>query len=103
MPTIAINIGTRTIDKMLPQQHREVTEEEAAIYERLLPTEIKIVRIEPAVRELTGEIIQQEIQPVPVPQIQEEVVEEQVVTPTEVVEPQAPLTIDEIFSENGEV
>ena len=41
---IAINVGQRLIDKLAPQEHREVTEEQAKIYERLLPREIKIIR-----------------------------------------------------------
>lgn len=41
---IAINVGQRLIDKLAPQEHREITEEQAKIYERLLPREIKIIR-----------------------------------------------------------
>lgn len=105
MPIIAINIGTRVIDRLLPQQHKEVTEEEAQVYERILPNEIKIVRVEPAVQEMAGQIVEQTIETVEPPQIQEEKEEEVVV---EQVEPtsstvednaQPPLTIDEIFGE----
>ena len=41
---IAINVGQRLIDKLAPQEHREITEEQAKVYERLLPREIKIIR-----------------------------------------------------------
>lgn len=41
---IAINVGQRLIDKLAPQEHREVTEEQAQVYEKLLPNEIKIIR-----------------------------------------------------------
>jgi len=104
MPIIAINIGTRVIDRLLPQQHREVTEEEAQVYERVLPNEIKIVRVEPAVQELAGQIIEQTIETVEPPQIQEEkeeeVVEQVEFTPSTVEDNAQPsLTIDEIFGE----
>lgn len=41
---IAINMGKRIIDGILPQQHKEIDENQAAIYEKLLPREIKIIR-----------------------------------------------------------
>lgn len=104
MPIIAINIGTRVIDRLLPQQHKEVTEEEAQVYERILPNEIKIVRVEPAVQEMAGQIVEQTIETVEPPQIQEEKEEgvvEQVEPTSSTVEDNAqpPLTIDEIFGE----
>lgn len=41
---IAINVGQRLIDRLAPQEHREITEEQAQVYEKLLPNEIKIIR-----------------------------------------------------------
>ena len=93
---IAINLSNRVIDKMLPQQHREVTEKEAAAYKRLLPTEIKIVEIQPTTQELVGEITHQEVQPVKIPQIIEE---EQVVHPIEEADSQASFNV-EVTSES---
>lgn len=41
---IAINMGKRIIDGLKPQEHREVDENQAKVYEKLLPREIKIIR-----------------------------------------------------------
>ena len=43
MTIIAINMSDRIIDKIAPQEHREITEQQAEIYRRVLPKEIKIV------------------------------------------------------------
>lgn len=43
MTIIAINMSDRIIDKIAPQEHREITEQQAEIYRRVLSKEIKIV------------------------------------------------------------
>lgn len=43
MSIIAINMGTRMIDGIQPQEHREITREQADRYAKLLPNEIKII------------------------------------------------------------
>lgn len=46
MTIIAINMSNRIIDKIAPQEHREITEQQAEIYRRVLPKEIKIVEMD---------------------------------------------------------
>ena len=43
MTIIAINVSNRTIDKIAPQEHREITAQQADIYRKVLPKEIKII------------------------------------------------------------
>ena len=43
MSIIAINMGVREIDGIQPQEHREITREQADRYAKLLPNEIKII------------------------------------------------------------
>lgn len=46
MTIIAINMSDRVIDKIAPQEHKEITEQQAEIYRRVLPKEIKIVEMD---------------------------------------------------------
>ena len=60
MTIIAINMSNRTIDKIAPQEHKEITEQQAEIYRRVLPKEIKIVEtnenVNPTEEVVDGEV-----------------------------------------------
>lgn len=43
MSFIAINMSNRVIDKIQPQQHKNITKEQADVYAKMLPNDIKII------------------------------------------------------------
>ena len=45
MPIIAMNVSSRRIDNLWPQQHREIDAKQAQIYRSILPNEIKIIEV----------------------------------------------------------
>lgn len=71
MTIIAINMSNRIIDKIAPQEHKEITERQAEIYRKVLPKEIKIVEMDENVNP-TEEVVD-DIVVVPNPEEDEEV------------------------------
>lgn len=98
-------MSSRVIDKILPQQYKEVTAQQAAVYRSILPNDIKIIEV--------GEVAQQEM-PASIPTI-EAIIDEPTVNDEPIVENEpvtisedelkgedaTPLTIEEVFGETN--
>lgn len=81
MTIMVINMSQRIIDKLLPQQHKEITEAEAKKYRRLFSEkDMKVIEIKEPVAKV------EEVAPAPVEEVAsvEEVTPAEEVIPTEV-------------------